>query len=76
MPKARWRQAQNGAPEPRPRFTVQGVEKRLAEILGPLVLAQGGQLCTFREWELDGYGVVIRAPTGQEFRISISEHRR
>ena len=44
-------------------------EKRLAEILGPLVLAQGGQLCTYREWELDGYGVVIRAPTGQEFRI-------
>ena len=44
-------------------------EKRLAAILGPLVLAQGGQLCTYREWELDGYGVVIRAPTGQEFRI-------
>ena len=55
------------------RFTPQQVEHSVLRALAPALEAKGGSAQTFADWTMNGHGVVLRLPNGQEFWLPISE---
>ena len=54
-------------------WTAGQVEQSVLRTLTPVLEAKGGSAHTFADWTLNGHGVVLRLPNGQEFWLPISE---
>ena len=68
------KKSKNQQSEVDPRhFTPQQVEHSVLKALAPALEAKGGSAHTFADWTLNGHGVVLRLPNGQEFWLPISE---
>jgi hypothetical protein len=70
--KTREPKNQQSKAEPR-RFTPEQVEHSVLKALAPALEAKGGSAHTFAAWTMNGHGVVLRLPNGQEFWLPISE---
>ena len=54
-------------------WTAGQVEQSVLRTLAPALEAKGGSAHTFADWTLNGHGVVLRLPNGQEYRCTIVE---
>ena len=64
--KTREPKNQQSKAEPK-RFTPQQVEQSVLKALAPALEAKGGSAHTFADWTMNGHGVVLRLPNGQEY---------
>jgi hypothetical protein len=58
---------------PQKLWTARQVEQSVLRTLAPALEAKGGSAHTFDDWTLNGHGVVLCLPNGQEFWLPISE---
>lgn len=70
--KTRAPKHQQSKAEPK-HYTPQQVEQSILKALAPALEAKGGSAQTFADWTLNGHGVVLRLPNGQEYWCTVAE---